>query len=212
VEKKTVLESISSHIVTKAIANTVAIVGATATPLAAFVPFLVDALASGRQGKRLDSMFSELTALITQHSDQIKEISDDQYKVINEAVSAAFYTIDQRKLDILKNAAANAFTKANAVANVSDALSRVLRDISSAEAAFVVQNFGFGLIVISDDEIGDVGELKTLAILPNSEEEIILSGLINLGLVYARASRFGLIGFEWSPLVVKLIILLKDAS
>lgn len=210
-EKETVLESISSHIVTKTIANTVALVGATATPLAAFVPFLVDALASGRQGKRLDAMFSELTALITQHSDQIKEISDDQYKVINEAVSAAFYTIDQRKLDILKNAAAKAFTKADAVANVSDALSRVLRDISSAEAAFVVQNFRFGLIVISNEEIGDVGDLKTLAILPNSEEEIILSGLINLGLVYARTSRYGLIGFEWSPLVVKLLILLKDA-
>lgn len=210
-EKETVLESISSHIVTKTIANTVALVGATATPLAAFVPFLVDALASGRQGKRLDAMFSELTALITQHSDQIKEISDDQYKVINEAVSAALYTIDQRKLDILKNAAAKAFTKADAVANVSDALSRVLRDISSAEAAFVVQNFRFGLIVISNEEIGDVGDLKTLAILPNSEEEIILSGLINLGLVYARTSRYGLIGFEWSPLVVKLLILLKDA-
>ena len=210
-EKETAIEGIASHIATKTVANAVALVGAAATPLAAFVPFLVDALASGRQSRRLDAMFSELTAVIQQHSEKIGEISDDQYKVINEAISAAFYTVDQRKLDILKNAAANAFTKADAVSNISDALSRVLRDISSAEAAFVIQNFGFGLIVISDEDIGETEELKTLSVRPNSDEEIILSGLINLGLVYARASRWNVIGFEWSPLVVKLIRLLKDA-
>lgn len=208
---ETAFESIASNIATKVAANAVAVFGATVTPLAAFVPFLVDALASGRQARRLDGIFSELTAIIERHSGQIKDLSDDQYKVINEAISAAFYTIDQQKLNILKNAAANAFTSAEAVLNISDSLSRILRDISTAEAAFITQNFGFSLLIISEAQITDIEGLKVLAIHPNSDDEVVLSGLINLGLVYARASRWDVMGFEWSPLVVKLIRLLKDA-
>ncbi|MDO8439701.1 MAG: hypothetical protein Q7S97_00575 [Polaromonas sp.] len=56
------IEVVSSNVGTKIAANAIAVFGATITPLAAFVPFLVDALASGRQSQRLEQMFSELTA------------------------------------------------------------------------------------------------------------------------------------------------------
>jgi len=209
--KESAVEKVTSNVATKAAANAVALLGATITPLAAFVPFLVDALASGRQGKRLEQMFASLTETIALHSEQIKQISDDQYKVINESISAAFYTVDERKLEILKTAAMNAFMNKDAVSNVADALSRIIRDISASEAAFISQNFSYGLVVIAEESYPEIEGLKTLSISPESEEEIILSGLINLGLLYSKKSRWDLMGFEWSPLVVKLLRLLKDA-
>jgi len=209
--KESAVEKVTSNVATKAAANAVALLGATITPLAAFVPFLVDALASGRQGKRLEQMFASLTETIALHSEQIKQISDDQYKVINESISAAFYTVDERKLEILKTAAMNAFMDKDAVSNVADALSRIIRDISASEAAFISQNFSYGLVVIAEESYPEIEGLKTLSISPESEEEIILSGLINLGLLYSKKSRWDLMGFEWSPLVVKLLRLLKDA-
>ena len=208
---ETAVEKVTIHVATKTAANAVALLGATITPLAAFVPFLVDALASGRQGKRLEQMFASLTETIALHSEQIQQISDDQYKFINEPVSAAFYTIDERKLEILKTAATNAFKDKDAVSNVADALSRIIRDISAPEAAFISQNFSYGLVVISEESYPEIEGQKTRSIPPDSEEEIILSGLINLGLLYSKKSRWDLMGFEWSPLVVKLLRLLKDA-
>ena len=153
---ETAVEKVTIHVATKTAANAVALLGATITPLAAFVPFLVDALASGRQGKRLEQMFASLTETIALHSEQIQQISDDQYKFINEPVSAAFYTIDERKLEILKTAATNAFKDKDAVSNVADALSRIIRDISAPEAAFISQNFSYGLVVISEESYPEI--------------------------------------------------------
>lgn len=203
----TSLEKFTSNIGIKGAANTVAVIGATITPLAAFVPFLVDALASGRQGERLERMFCELTAITTAHSEKLKNLSDDQYKIVSEVISAAFYTINQDKLDLLKRAAANALLDGEAVSQVSDALSRAIRDISASEASFIMQNFKYEMFIITNDtEVLD----GAMAIRPRSNDEIILSGLLNLGLLYSKAPRWDIITFEWSPLVVKLIRLIKN--
>lgn len=208
--KESEIEAVSSNAGTKAAANAVAVFGATITPLAAFVPFLVETLASGRQSQRLEQMFNELTALTNEHSAQIKALTDDQYKVVSESISAAFYTINQEKLQLLKRVAANAFLDSEAVANLSDALSRVVRDISATEASFVTRNFKYELFVVSKKAIESADMPPTLVIRPHSDDEIILSGLINLGLLYSQAPRWDIVAFEWSPLVVKLIRLLKD--
>lgn len=208
--KETVLESIAGNPATKTAANALAVMGATITPWAACLPFLVDTFAAGRQRERLKAMSHELTEIINAHSQQLQHLSDDQYKVITESISAAFYTIDQDKLAILKNAAANALSDREAVANVADALSRVIRDISVAEAMFVVKNYGYHLVAISEQPNDLSGDLHTLSVFPNSEDEIVLSGLLNLGLLYAKVPRLsGSVAFEWSPLVVKLLRLLK---
>lgn len=204
----TMLEKVISSLPVKGVANTVGILGATVTPFAAFIPFLVDTLASGRQAQRLELMFQELKALMEKNAERLKDLTDDQYKVVNEAISAAFYTVNQDKIELLKRAASNAFLNPDAVAQLSDPLSRVIRDISAAEAVFVVRNFGYELIVVSD---GPPSGADTLVIKPNSTEEIILSGLINLGLLYSKKTRWNLVAFEWSPLVAKLIRLLNNA-
>jgi len=53
-EEPSALEKIMSSPVTKGAANTVSAFGATIMPLAAFVPFLVDTLASGRHAERIN--------------------------------------------------------------------------------------------------------------------------------------------------------------
>lgn len=209
--EKSALEVVTGSVGAKIATNTVAVLGATITPLAAFVPVLVDALASGRQSERLERMFGELNALVAAHSEKLRELSDDQYKVVSEAISAAFYTINQDKLQLLKRAATNAFLDGEVVSQLSDSLSRVLRDISATEAAFVVRNFSYELFIVAEETEASKAMPKTLTIRPHSDEENILSGLINLGLLYSKASRWDVVGFEWSPLVVKLIRLIKDA-
>lgn len=104
------VEKTASNLMVKGAANAVAVFGATLTPLAAFVPFLVDTLASGRQSQRVEGMLRELNELLKAHSEKLKDITDDQYKLVNEAIAAAFYTIDRDKLEVLKRAAANAIS------------------------------------------------------------------------------------------------------
>lgn len=201
------VEKVTASIPVQGAANAVAAFGATITPLAAFVPFLFGALASGRQSQRLEAMFNEINAVITANAEKLKDISDDQYKFVNEAISAAFYTINQEKIELLKRAVTNAFLNPDSVLQISDSLSRVLRDISASEVEFIVKNYSFKLIVVRGDS---EGLPKTLAIKPNSSEEIILSGIINLGLLYPKTTRVGSMAFEWSPLVIKLIRVLKE--
>ena len=203
-----IIEKIASNLLVQGAATTVGILGANITPLAAFVPFLVDSLASGRQSKRLEAMLGELQLLTEQNAEKLKDMTDDQYKVVNEAISAAFYTIDLEKIELLKRAASNAFMNPDAVEELSDSLSRIIRDISAAEVAFIAMIFGYENIVVREDA---EGMENTLAIKPHSTEEILLSGLINLGLLYSKTTRWDTVSFEWSPLVSKLIRLLDVA-
>ncbi len=179
------IEKISSNIVVKGSATSVAVLGTTVTPLAAFVPFLVDSLASGRQARRLEEMFNELQRITEENAENLKNVTDDQYKVINESIAAAFYTIEQDKIDILKRAAINAFADPETVNRSSDALSRVVRDISAVEAEFVIRNFGCDMFQVANEVNWSE---KAMAIKPGSNDEITLSGLINLGLLYSKTS------------------------
>jgi len=117
--KKSTVERLASSLPVNAAANAVAAFGATVTPLAAFVPFLVQSLASGRQAERLEKMFTELNLVIQEHSDQIRTLTDDQYKLVNEAIAAAFYTIDEQKLDLLKNAVVATINSPDVVLSIS---------------------------------------------------------------------------------------------
>jgi len=207
--EKSAIEKIASNLTVNAGTNAIAAFGATVTPLAAFVPFLVQSLASGRQTERLEKMFVELNSIIEAHSEQIRSLSDDQYKVINEAVAAAFYTVNEQKLELLRNAITAIIREPNVALSAADALSRAIRDISADEAKFVVDNFQYSKIMI-DAEI-DENRADSLIVRPGTTEEALVSGLISLGLVYTKSSSWDAQMYEWSPLVAKLIVLLRRA-
>jgi hypothetical protein len=206
--EKSKVEKTSSSLPVNVVANAVGIYGATITPLAAFVPFLVQTLASGRQTQRLEKMFNELSAVIESQSERLQELTDDQYKLVSEAISAAFYTVNEEKIRILKNAVITAIKEPDIADSTSDALSRVMRDISVNEARFVINNFHYSMLFIGSETITLSKSDDGLVITPGSNEETLISGLIALGLIYSKTPVIGAVRFEWSPLVVKVVRLL----
>ena len=207
---KSQLESIAGNLATKTAANAFAVFGATVTPLAAFVPFLVDSLASRQQAERLEQMLQELNAIVQAHRNEVLSMSDDQYKVVNEAIAAAFYTVDKEKLRHLRSAAKNALLKAELTRGTSDALSRLVRDISASEVQFLLVNFHHSEISLWGESTPPSEAVPGHLVLPNSADEFCMSGLINLGLLYPKTSRWDLVAYEWSPLAAKLLALLSD--
>ena len=207
-EDKSNLEKVTSNLATKTAGTAIGLLGATVTPLAAFVPFLLETLASGRQSKRLENTFKQIESILKKHEKLINELTDDQYKIINEGVSSALYTINEDKLNYLVTVITNTATQPSICSGISDHLSRVIRDISADEIIFLLNNISFVGVAVTDSTV-DNGEL--LQISPSSNDELLLTGLMHLGLVYAKDSTWDFQVYKWSPIVDKLVALLKNA-
>jgi hypothetical protein len=185
----------------------VATLGSSITPLAAFVPFLLQSLATKRQSERIDNALKEINAILESHGDAIRELSDPKYKLIGESISAVFQTVDKVKIEFLKNAINHAITSPEITDNNADYLSRIIRDISASEAKFLIDNFQYEKVFFGKGDSSD----KSLVIKYGPEEEIIAAGLINMGLLYSKVPTMDSVRFEFSPIVVKLIALIKNA-
>lgn len=205
-EDESNLEKVTGNLATKTAGAAIGVLGATVTPLAAFVPFLLETLASGRQSKRLETAFKQIESILTEHEKLINELTDDQYKIINEGISSALYTINENKLNYLVTVIANTATQPNACTGISDHLSRVIRDISSDEIIFLLNNISFVGVAVTDSTINNDDLLQ---ISPGSNDELLLTGLMHLGLVYAKDSTWDFQVYKWSPIVENLVALLK---
>lgn len=205
--EKSIVEKITGNLATQIGANSLAVLGSTITPLAAFVPFLIDTIASGRQSQRLEETLNKINRLIESNKDAIKNMTDDQYKVVNESISAAFYTISEIKHEALRTAVANALDNNSNVDGISDAISRLVRDISPAEIDFLVRNFQYERLAVADDGIRKAVNIEVQLFEPSSIDEVCISGLINIGLLYSKRSSWDLVCYEWSPLAAKLLVL-----
>ena len=78
----TKLEKISGSLSAGLSATTFSALAASSTPLAVFVPFLLQSLATGRQTKRVDKALKDLNEILISHDQAIKTLSDNQYKFI----------------------------------------------------------------------------------------------------------------------------------
>lgn len=206
-KEKTRLEKVSDNLATKTAGTAIGVLGATITPLAAFIPFLLETLASGRQSKRLEETFKRIESMLQKHKSLINDLTDDQYKIINECVSSAFYTINDEKLNYLVAVVSNTVKHPTACSGVSDHLSRVIRDISADEIIFLFKNISYVGIAVTDEVIGN-NEL--LQVSPDSNDELLLTGLMHLGLLYVKDSSWDFQIYKWSPIVGKLVTLLKS--
>ncbi len=183
----------------------VAILGTSITPLAAFVPFLVQSLATGRHAKRVDKALSEINEILKSHEDSINSLTDYQFKIINEVISTIFQTVDDKKISFLKAAINNTLTSDVVGENDVDYLSRIIRNISVDEINFIINNNSYDKIFFSDHE--DIED--ALIIKLGSPEEVIASGLINMGLIYSKESAWDVVKYEFSPIVEKVLVLLQ---
>lgn len=186
-----------------------AIAAAAGTPLAALLPVLANTLAAGRQKQRVEATLGEINAVLAQHQDQLAQLTDQQYKFINEAVLALLHTTSERKMEFLKNVVRNSIGTAELPDQEAVFLSRIVRDISAEEAQFLIANFQFERIWLNEGEPGQ-NERPTLAVKPSTPHGQIVLGLLTLGLVTTAEPTYDDTGLlRFTPMAGKLIALLR---
>ena len=99
-EKPSALEKVTGNTGTEMAATLLA--AFSGNPVAALLPVLTNALASGRHKQRVEKAVNEIGAVLDEHSDLLRNITDQQYKLINETVLSIFNTVDSDKLEYLK--------------------------------------------------------------------------------------------------------------
>lgn len=184
---------------------------AIGTPLAALLPILTKSLASERQRQRVESTLAEMDKMLTKHEREIQELTDAQYKLLNETLLALLHTTEVEKFQFLRRAVANTLQERELIPQDAAVLSRIVRDISVAEATFVLHNFSFDRIWITTEENETSG--RALLVKPSSPEAIVVSGLTSLGLLLSGSSDFAGLGMlEWTPVTTKLVAILRDPA
>ena len=213
--KKTTLERVSGNIATSAVTNGAAVLAPVVlsgvTPLVALLPFLVNTLAANRQTARLEECINSLSEEVAKLGLDTTKLSDDQFKLAGECSVALFSTISTVKLDYLKRAVLNAMASPTIANGVSDALGRLIRDISAAETDFVIKAFEYKSVNI-DSAIAQTDRADTLVVHPDSTEDMLVGGLIRLGLLYSKGTSWDATMYEWSPLTAKFIALVSPAQ
>lgn len=100
------LETVGGSTATEA---TLTFVGALAGgPLAPLLPVLAKSLASGRQHSRVVAALASIDQTLKNHSSQLADMTDEQYKLVNETILAVLHTTSETKLAYLRTAVRNA--------------------------------------------------------------------------------------------------------
>src|SRR5690348_15695450 len=102
----TALEKVPGNVVTQSALTAVAAMAAG--PLAALLPVLAGCLAAERQRKRVEETLKEIDGILQAHAQAIRNLSDEQYKIVNEAILACLQTTHIEKLRYLRAAVSNA--------------------------------------------------------------------------------------------------------
>jgi hypothetical protein len=156
----------------------------------------------------VEAALAEINSVLTAHESALRNISDAQYKLINEAILALLHTTSQEKLAYLRRAVRNSLELSEIQPEEAVVLSRVIRDISAEEADFLVSNFSYQRL-----QLGNVtGTLEegVFVIPTGGRDELIVSGLISLGLVIPAGPTMDDQGImRFSNVVAKIIAVLK---
>jgi hypothetical protein len=204
----TTLERVAGSVATEGALTVIA--SMAGGPLAALLPVLGHCLAAERQKSRVEAALIEIDATLRAHEQALDSISDAQYKLINEAILALLHTTAEEKMVYLKRAIRNALGFTLVDGQEAVVLSRVVRDISAAEAAFLCENFGYHRIQVASAE-AEHG-MKVLFIKPSTPQALIVTGLVSLGVLESAEPTWDESGLlRYSSLTAKLIALLRDA-
>lgn len=209
-DKPTALEKATGNLGTDLAGTLIAV--CSGNPVAALLPVLTKALASGRHKQRVENAMLEIREVLDEHSDRFRNITDQQYKLINETVLSIFSTVDSGKLEYLKRVVRNTLDDSNLKSQEAELLSRVIRDMSADELQFVIDHYAYKLIKLSNKEMADEG-YRVLRVDPDSREGLIVSGLISLGLLLPGEATYAESGsHRYSNIVAKLIVLLRKEN
>jgi len=186
----------------------VALAAFSGNPLAIFLPLLTDSLAGSRHKRRVEKAIKEIERVLEEHGDKLKDLSDSQYKIISEAILTVFQTIERQKLEYLKCAIKNTFNYPYTTTSDAERISRIIRDISADEAAFLIKNQSYELF-----QVGEKLRTKKKAFLikPGSQAAVLIDGLTSLGLMVIGGQTWDeLFSYRFTPLAPKIIKMLQD--
>lgn len=208
IDKPTVLERVSGSPITEAAATLVAGAGVAFTPLAPLLPVLSNCLAARRHQGRVESAIKDISEVLARHEGELQRLTDPQYHLLTEAVSEVFQTVHQEKIVYLQRAIRNSLNIDGLVPQESVVLARFVREISAEEADFVVSNFSFRYIHVSDLP-SDRDDL--LRVPRGSRESLIVAGLESIGVLeFALGTAGGGNMLSFSDLTAKLLLLLRE--
>jgi hypothetical protein len=207
--KPTALERLSGNLATQ---SALTVIGAVAGgPLAPLLPILATSLAATRQQRRIEAELDAIQRLLAERTQAIENLSDEQYKLVNEAVLAVLQTTHATKLKLLRNAVQNSLTLEGVQSREAVMLSRIIRDISAEEADFLLRTFQYAGIQILTTDADSVTADGILNISPASSDALNVSGLLSLGLLTPAESSFDSMGvMRFSGLSAKVIALLRE--
>lgn len=184
----------------------------TVVAAAALIPPLFNSLPGQRQKRRMEEWQVVVSQDLEKLKYQLQRLTDEQYQLINEFVSAASQTISAEKLGYLRSAVRNTVAIENLATQEACILGRIIRDISAQEADFVCKNFSYEYVFVGSD---GSSVLNSLRLEINSKEFLIVKGLAGLGVldIVDNGDQGGLFGkgtyFTFSKITSKLIVLLQ---
>jgi hypothetical protein len=195
-----------------------AIAALSGGPLAALLPALATTLASERQKKRIEEALNAIDSQLLAHAIALRNMSDSQYKVINESVLCLLHTTCNDKVEFLRTVITNSLTQAQVELTSHEAvqLSRLIRDLSAQEAIFLINTFQYEAIYLlansetADEVVRNPHYADILFLKINSKEGLLATSLASLGLLARCGHRImdnGLL--KYMPISAKLIALLK---
>ena len=150
-------------------------------------------------------MSSDLESL----GNKLVNLSDGQYKLVNESILAALHTVDEEKLKYLRRVVKNA---AHEDINMQEAsaLSRLVRDLSASEVRFLLEHETVERFMLCNT-LG--GEEDAMHIHPQSELGLVANGLLSCGLLMAAEPTWDDSGrLRYAPIVPRLIGLLREGN
>lgn len=200
VEKPSMLEKVSGSLATEGVLT--AIGALAAFPLAPLLPVLSNTLANNRHKERVENALYEINDTLREHAQELKHLTDSQFKIINEVILAILSTTEDAKIQYLKDAVKSNVKSEKVPVSYASQVSRILRDISADELRFLIKNSNRSRIVFDQDPMND----NELSVPKNSDQGALVSGLISMGLIVSATSTWDDIGrYVFSPIVPKVI-------
>lgn len=178
--------------------------------LAPLLPILAKSLGAERQRLRVEKSLLEIAAVLERHEEAIVNLTDEQYKLINETVLTLLQTTQEKKLRYLRTVVENTLSEKQILPEEATMLSRVVRDISAEEIAFLLRSFQYDGVLLTNSSEPEKDGYNYLHLIPNSSDALNVSGLISLGLVESGETMWIGTPLRFNRISGKLIALLQD--
>ncbi len=213
-KNKSMIERISGSTLVQALLTIIGAANPTMLP-ASLLPVLSNSLAASRYKERIDQQFQEIKEILDCNEEKLRNITDEQFQIINDLITISLQTINQKKLEYLKYAVSNSIRDSKTTHKEASMIGRIIRDISAEEAYFLINNFEYKAIALNN-EIGGTfeGDERTLVINRGcSQEESLVIGLMSIGLLVNHGGTWdGAPILVFSDIAAKIIALLQKPN